>query len=249
VDVQQSDRPAALPDNAYRELKPGESTYRWFPLRCTPGGHDPVDRRRPAHERHLRRGGDVRRAQVGQGIEPRSRSRSWRSGSRVPAVDGPKAQLAARRTSTSWHRDDLGDRRRGHRLHEPAIYILNLNDKLSMSNGTLFLQIFLVPFLGAVLGVLFLVPFRRYFVKEMHGSSPPGGHGHQRDPGDRGRGGSVGQVSSHLLVRGRFLYNAVSGVSGSSPRPHHAAARSGTRSRPRQAIFSLGTGAEFLVWG
>ncbi|MHC4943255.1 MAG: OPT family oligopeptide transporter, partial [Planctomycetota bacterium] len=36
----------------------------------------------------------------------------------------------------------------------------------------LFLQIFLVPFLGAVLGVVFLVPFRRYFVKQMHGKLP-----------------------------------------------------------------------------
>lgn len=54
----------------------------------------------------------------------------------------------------------------------PAIYILKLNDKLGMDNPQLFLQIFLVPFLGAILGVLFLIPFRRYFVKEMHGKLP-----------------------------------------------------------------------------
>ena len=34
------------------------------------------------------------------------------------------------------------------------------------------LQIFLVPFLGAVLGVLFLIPFRKYFTTEMHGKLP-----------------------------------------------------------------------------
>jgi putative OPT family oligopeptide transporter len=56
----------------------------------------------------------------------------------------------------------------------PAIYILRLNapDSVNISNATLFLQITLVPFIGAVLGAIFLIPFRRYFVKEMHGKLP-----------------------------------------------------------------------------
>jgi putative OPT family oligopeptide transporter len=56
----------------------------------------------------------------------------------------------------------------------PAIYILGLNkpDHLNISNLALFLQIALVPFLGSILGALFLIPFRRYFVKEMHGKLP-----------------------------------------------------------------------------
>ncbi len=54
----------------------------------------------------------------------------------------------------------------------PAIYVLKLDQKLGMGNLQLFLLIFLVPLLGAILGVLFLVPFRRYFVKEMHGKFP-----------------------------------------------------------------------------
>ncbi len=48
----------------------------------------------------------------------------------------------------------------------PAIYVLGLQDRSS------FFQIFIVPFLGAVLGVLFLIPFRRYFVADMHGKLP-----------------------------------------------------------------------------
>lgn len=48
----------------------------------------------------------------------------------------------------------------------PAIYILGI-EKLSSP-----FQIFFVPFLGAVMGVLFLIPFRRYFVAEMHGKLP-----------------------------------------------------------------------------
>jgi len=56
----------------------------------------------------------------------------------------------------------------------PAIYILKLNqpDHLNIPDWSLFLQISLVPFLGAILGVIFLIPFRRYFVKEMHGKLP-----------------------------------------------------------------------------
>jgi putative OPT family oligopeptide transporter len=48
----------------------------------------------------------------------------------------------------------------------PAIYVLGLENRSS------FFQIFIVPFLGAVLGVLFLIPFRRYFVADMHGKLP-----------------------------------------------------------------------------
>jgi putative OPT family oligopeptide transporter len=48
----------------------------------------------------------------------------------------------------------------------PAIYILGLQDRSS------FFQIFLVPLLGAFLGVFFLAPFRRYFVRDLHGKLP-----------------------------------------------------------------------------
>lgn len=48
----------------------------------------------------------------------------------------------------------------------PAIHILGLEGRSS------FWQIFLVPLLGAVLGVFFLAPFRRYFVKDLHGKLP-----------------------------------------------------------------------------
>ena len=48
----------------------------------------------------------------------------------------------------------------------PAIYILGLRDMSS------FFQIFFVPLLGALLGVLLLIPMRRYFVVRMHGKLP-----------------------------------------------------------------------------
>ncbi len=46
----------------------------------------------------------------------------------------------------------------------PALYILNLKPS--------FLQIFISSFLGGCLGVLFLIPLRRYFCKEQHGLLP-----------------------------------------------------------------------------
>ena len=46
----------------------------------------------------------------------------------------------------------------------PAIYILGLDVN--------FWQMFLSSLLGGVIGILFLIPFRKYFVKEMHGKYP-----------------------------------------------------------------------------
>jgi putative OPT family oligopeptide transporter len=48
----------------------------------------------------------------------------------------------------------------------PAIHILGLQDRSS------FFQIFIVPLLGAFLGIFFLAPFRRYFVRDLHGRLP-----------------------------------------------------------------------------
>jgi len=46
----------------------------------------------------------------------------------------------------------------------PALYILNLEAQ--------FYQVFLSSLLGGFLGILFLIPFRKYFVSEMHGKYP-----------------------------------------------------------------------------
>ncbi len=51
----------------------------------------------------------------------------------------------------------------------PAIYILQAKyPEMSAS----FFNIFMASLLGGILGILFLIPFRRYFVKEMHGKYP-----------------------------------------------------------------------------
>jgi len=46
----------------------------------------------------------------------------------------------------------------------PALYILDLQAE--------FFQIFLASSFGGILGILFLIPFRKYFVAEMHGKFP-----------------------------------------------------------------------------
>lgn len=53
----------------------------------------------------------------------------------------------------------------------PALYILDSkfpDAQISVS----FLEVFLASLLGGVIGILFLIPFRKYFVKEMHGKYP-----------------------------------------------------------------------------
>ncbi len=51
----------------------------------------------------------------------------------------------------------------------PAIYILK--DKYPEMSAS-FIQIFLSSLLGGILGILFLIPFRKYFVSDMHGKYP-----------------------------------------------------------------------------
>ncbi|HQA76394.1 MAG TPA: oligopeptide transporter, OPT family [Salinivirgaceae bacterium] len=46
----------------------------------------------------------------------------------------------------------------------PALYILGLNAE--------FYKVFLSSLIGGVLGILFLIPFRKYFVSDMHGKLP-----------------------------------------------------------------------------
>lgn len=51
----------------------------------------------------------------------------------------------------------------------PALYILQA--KYPEMTVT-FMQVFLSSLLGGILGILFLIPFRKYFVKDMHGKYP-----------------------------------------------------------------------------
>ena len=54
----------------------------------------------------------------------------------------------------------------------PAIYILQAKYPESEELFVSFWQVFMSSALGGMLGILFLIPFRKYFVSEMHGKYP-----------------------------------------------------------------------------
>ena len=51
----------------------------------------------------------------------------------------------------------------------PALYILQAKYPEMTVN---FMEVFMASLLGGILGILFLIPFRKYFVKDMHGKYP-----------------------------------------------------------------------------
>ncbi|MHC4696955.1 MAG: OPT family oligopeptide transporter [Planctomycetota bacterium] len=163
-----------LPDNAYRELKPGETYIPMVPPNVTVP---------EITARSLVFGvimnivfsiaATFLALKAGQGIEtaiPISILAVGMSGFLLKA--GKRASSILENVYILAISTTSGYVAGGTCFTMPAIYILKLNSNLEMSNLELFLQISLVPFLGAILGILFLIPFRRYFVKEMHGTLP-----------------------------------------------------------------------------
>jgi putative OPT family oligopeptide transporter len=160
---------ARLPENAFRELKPGES-------------YEPVI---PAREslpeltvRSILQGflwsiifsaaATYIALKLGQGIESAIPISILAVGFSVLAV-----KFFRRRASTLLENVNVlaigatsGIIAGGSVFTMPAIYILGLEDRSSL------FQIFLVPLLGAYLGIFFLAPFRRYFVRDLHGKLP-----------------------------------------------------------------------------
>lgn len=168
MDAPQVDRIEGLPDNAYRELKPGEVYEPPIPAAA---------RVAEVTGRAIALGlamavlfsaaASYIALKLGQGIE-----------TAIPIAIlavGFSALLTrlGRRSSTMLENLQVaalgataGIVVGGSVFVMPAIFVLGLDSRSG------FAQIFLVPFLGAVLGVLFLIPFRRYFVAEMHGKLP-----------------------------------------------------------------------------
>ena len=163
-----------LPENAYRELKPGE---RYVPM-VPPEATVPELTSRSivfgiAMNVLWAAAATYVALKVGQGIETAIPISILAVG-----FSGLLLRLGRRRSTILENINILaisttsGMVAGGTVFTMPAIYLLHLNERLELSGGMMFLHIFLVPFLGAILGVIFLVPFRRYFVKEMHGKLP-----------------------------------------------------------------------------
>ena len=157
-----------LPENAYRELKPGEA---YIPIISQETGVPEVTRRSVIFGLLMiiifSAAAAYIALKLGQGIE-----------TAIPiSILAVGFSAVARRKSILIENVNIlaigatsGIVVGGSVFVMPAIFMLGL-DKGS-TQAQLFLQIFLVPFLGAVLGVLFLIPFRSYFTHEMHGKLP-----------------------------------------------------------------------------
>ncbi len=151
-----------LPENAYRELKPGEE---YVPLISAQSGVPEVTARSITFGLFMTIVFSAAAAYIalklGQGIE---------TAIPISILAIGFSAMVARKSIMIENVNILaigatsGIVVGGSVFTMPAIYILGLKGG--------FFQIFIVPFLGAVLGVLFLIPFRRYFTHEMHGKLP-----------------------------------------------------------------------------
>ena len=145
----------------------------------------------------------------------------------------------------------------------PAIYLLGLPDQLQLGGARVFLHIFLVPLFGAALGVIFLVPFRRYFVKEMHGKLPFPEATATNEILVTGQGGGSGAVTLIISTVAAAAYTVASvglklwtevfttgKLETSQGKVPAFAGEFWTAITDRyKAVFSMGTGAEFVGLG
>ncbi len=134
----------------------------------------------------------------------------------------------------------------------PAIYVLKLHESLNLSGARLFLLIFLVPFIGAVLGVVFLVPFRRYFVREMHGKLPfPEGTATNEIlvTGASHSGGQAWVLIYSFLIGAAYNWLSIAMKCFTENFTTAAIVRLHKMTHDVKAIFFLGTAAELLGLG
>ena len=164
---QQEDKVTGLPENAYRELKAGEEYQPILsPQRVYP---------------------EVNMRSVGLGLlmavlfSAAAAYLGLKVGQVFEAAI-PIAIIAVGLSSASKRRNALGENViiqsigsssgvivAGAIFTLPALYILQAKyPDITVS----FMQVFLSSLLGGVLGILFLIPFRKYFVSDMHGKYP-----------------------------------------------------------------------------
>jgi uncharacterized oligopeptide transporter (OPT) family protein len=159
----------ALPENAFRELAPGEAYRPVIPAAESP----PEVSLRSVAQGVLwsvvfSAAATYIALKLGQGIESAIPISILAVGASALLV-----RVLARRASTLLENVNVlavgatsGIVAGGSVFTMPAVFILGLEARSG------FWQIFLVPLLGAVLGVFLLAPFRRYFTRDLHGRLP-----------------------------------------------------------------------------
>ena len=160
--MEQQKQNVSLPDNAYRELKPGEEYKPLMPADSTPAEVTPYS---------------VTMGVVMAIIFSAAAAFLGLKVGQVFEAAIPIAIIAVGMGTALGKKNMLGQNIiiqsigassgvivAGAIFTLPALYILGLEAE--------FYQIFLSSLLGGVLGIVLLIPFRKYFVKEMHGKYP-----------------------------------------------------------------------------
>ncbi len=160
--MEQQKQKVALPDNAYRELKAGEEYKPLMPASSTPAEVTPYS---------------VTMGVVMAMIFSAAAAFLGLKVGQVFEAAIPIAIIAVGMGTALGKKNMLGQNIiiqsigassgvivAGAIFTLPALYILGLDAQ--------FYQIFLSSMLGGVLGIVLLIPFRKYFVKEMHGKYP-----------------------------------------------------------------------------
>ena len=160
--MKQETRPASLPGNAYRELAPGEEYTPIMPAASTPREVTPYS---------------VTMGLVMAVVFSAAAAFLGLKVGQVFEAAIPIAIIAVGAGNMTGRRNMLGQNViiqsigassgvivAGAIFTLPALYILGLDAQ--------FYQVFLSSLFGGVLGIVLLIPFRKYFVKEMHGKYP-----------------------------------------------------------------------------
>ena len=160
--MKQETRPASLPENAYRELAPGEEYTPIMPAASTPREVTPYS---------------VTMGLVMAVVFSAAAAFLGLKVGQVFEAAIPIAIIAVGAGNMTGRRNMLGQNViiqsigassgvivAGAIFTLPALYILGLDAR--------FYQVFLSSLFGGVLGIVLLIPFRKYFVKEMHGKYP-----------------------------------------------------------------------------
>ena len=114
-----------------------------------------------------------------------------------------------------------------------------------------FLKIFISSLLGGIIGILFLIPFRKYFVKEMHGKYPfPRSYGNHTGAGEWRKGG--GSQAKPLIIAGIIggLYDFIVATFGWWNENFTTRVIGWGRLLADKAklVFKVNTGLPFSVW-
>lgn len=137
----------------------------------------------------------------------------------------------------------------------PALFILQGKYPDIMVN---FYQIFLSSLLGGILGILFFIPFRKYFVKDMHGKYPfPEAtattqvlaSGISSDSAEESKGGQAKTLVIASLIGGIYDYIVATFGWWAETITTTAASWGQTISEKVKLVFSCNTGAALLGLG